>query len=66
LQSRACAPVGLQGLATQAQIIERCKEARSRIIDRDGLRLYTDYLSLVRFPDGWKIVAKVYMDHSAV
>jgi hypothetical protein len=34
-------------------------------IDRDGLRLYTDYLSLLRFADGWKIVAKVYVDHSS-
>ena len=34
-------------------------------IDRDGQRLYTDYLSLLRFAEGWKIVAKVYMDHSS-
>jgi hypothetical protein len=32
-------------------------------IDKAGLRQYTDYLSLVRFPSGWKIVSKVYFDH---
>jgi len=32
-------------------------------IDRDGKRLYTDYLSLLKFGNNWKIVAKVYVEH---
>jgi hypothetical protein len=30
---------------------------------RDGKHTFTDYLSLYRFPDGWKIVAKVFHAH---
>ncbi len=30
---------------------------------RDGVYTFTDYLSLYRFPDGWKIVNKVYFTH---
>lgn len=33
-------------------------------IYKEGKILYTDYLSLVKFPSGWKIVSKVYADHS--
>ncbi len=33
-------------------------------IDRDGTLLYTDYLSLLKFAQGWKIVAKVYAEHA--
>ena len=32
-------------------------------ITKDGKRVYTDYLSLLKFADGWKIVAKVYQSH---
>lgn len=31
---------------------------------RDGNQVYTDYLSLLKFRDGWKIVAKVYHQHN--
>ncbi|MDN5203341.1 nuclear transport factor 2 family protein [Fulvivirgaceae bacterium BMA10] len=30
---------------------------------KDGKKVYTDYLSLLKFPSGWKIVAKVYHKH---
>jgi hypothetical protein len=30
---------------------------------REGNHVYTDYLSLLKFNDGWKIVAKVYFEH---
>ena len=30
---------------------------------KDGVLTYTDYLSLYKFPDGWKIVGKVYFAH---
>lgn len=30
---------------------------------RDGVYTFTDYLSLYRFPDGWKIVNKIYFTH---
>jgi ketosteroid isomerase-like protein len=29
-------------------------------LHRDGKHIFTDYLSLYRFADGWKIVAKVF------
>lgn len=30
---------------------------------KDGKHVYTDYLSLLKFDSGWKIVAKVYHQH---
>ena len=33
-------------------------------ISKDGKMVFTDYLSLLKFDDGWKIVAKVYHRHS--
>ena len=32
-------------------------------ISKNGKKVYTDYLSLLKFEDGWKIVAKVYHAH---
>lgn len=32
-------------------------------LDCDGKPTYTDYLSLYRFADGWKIVGKIYYAH---
>ena len=32
-------------------------------ISKDGRLVYTDYLSLLKFSDGWKIAAKVYQSH---
>jgi hypothetical protein len=34
-------------------------------LHRDGRHTFTDYLSLYRFPDGWKIVAKTFQSHPA-
>ncbi len=31
---------------------------------KDGVQVYTDYLSLLKFESGWKIVAKVYHKHT--
>ena len=33
-------------------------------LSRKGDLIYTDYLSLLKFDDGWKIVAKVYHQHN--
>ncbi|MCK7478198.1 MAG: nuclear transport factor 2 family protein [Candidatus Moduliflexus flocculans] len=33
-------------------------------LDRAGKLVYTDYLSLYKFADGWKIVGKIYFSHS--
>ena len=30
---------------------------------RDGTQIFSDYMSLYRFDDGWKIVGKIYHDH---
>ncbi len=32
-------------------------------LTRNGKHVYTDYLSLLKFDSGWKIVAKVYYQH---
>jgi len=32
-------------------------------LSSDGKHIYTDYLSLIKFDSGWKIVAKVYNKH---
>ena len=33
-------------------------------LSHNGKHVYTDYLSLLKFESGWKIVAKVYHNHS--
>ncbi len=33
-------------------------------LDRAGKLVYTDYLSLYKFAEGWKIVGKIYFSHS--
>ena len=33
------------------------------MIYRDGKLIYSDYMSLYRFEDGWKIVGKIYYSH---
>jgi hypothetical protein len=30
---------------------------------RDGKHIYTDYMSLYKFEEGWKIVSKIYYSH---
>jgi ketosteroid isomerase-like protein len=32
-------------------------------LGRDGKHVFTDFLSLYKTPDGWKIVAKIYQRH---
>ena len=32
---------------------------------QNGKRIFTDYLSLYKFPDGWKIVGKIYYRHAS-
>lgn len=32
-------------------------------VRKDGTKIYTDYLFLLRFANGWKIVSKIYHDH---
>ena len=31
---------------------------------QNGSRIFTDYLSLYKFPDGWKIMSKTYYRHA--
>lgn len=33
-------------------------------LHREGKHIFTDYLSLYKFPDGWKIVGKIYFRHA--
>ncbi len=32
-------------------------------LHQNGKRIFTDYLSLYKFPDGWKIVGKIFYRH---
>ena len=32
---------------------------------RDGKHTFTDYLSLYRFQDGWRIVSKIFQSHAS-
>ncbi len=32
-------------------------------LSRDGKHVFTDFLSLYKTPDGWKIIAKIYQRH---
>lgn len=32
-------------------------------IHENGIHIYTDFFSLYRFPDGWRIVGKTFYDH---
>ena len=32
-------------------------------LSKDGKKVYTDYLSLLKFDSGWRVVAKVYHRH---
>lgn len=32
-------------------------------LGRDGKHVFTDFLSLYKTPDGWKIIAKIYQRH---
>ena len=43
-------------------VTEGCAAAKIEI-SKNGKMIYTDYLSLLKFEDGWKIVAKVYHAH---
>ncbi|MGD9345347.1 MAG: nuclear transport factor 2 family protein [Candidatus Aminicenantes bacterium] len=43
-------------------ITEGCAAAKIEI-SKNGKMIFTDYLSLLKFEDGWKIVAKVYHAH---
>ena len=39
-----------------------CASAKIEV-SKTGKKIFTDYLSLLKFEDGWKIVAKVYHRH---
>jgi hypothetical protein len=43
-------------------VTEGCAAAKIEI-SKNGKMVFTDYLSLLKFEDGWKIVAKVYHAH---
>jgi hypothetical protein len=43
-------------------VTEGCAAVKIEI-SKDGKMVFTDYLSLLKFDDGWKIVAKVYHAH---
>ena len=63
--------LGLDGTPSEAQITHRFRSVdvtgETAVVKleilQDGTHLYTDYLGLYRFPDGWRIVNKVFQSH---
>ena len=48
-----------------ASIDVTCGSASAKVeLSKEGKLVYTDYLSLLKFDSGWKIVAKVYHKHT--
>jgi Putative lumazine-binding len=47
---------------TSVDVTDDAAVARVEIY-RDGTHAFTDYLSLYRFPDGWRIVSKIFQAH---
>jgi hypothetical protein len=61
-------PSGIWYLYTPSSRAFKKKKQRGRAaakieISKNGKMVYTDYLSLLKFEDGWRIVAKVYHAH---
>ena len=47
---------------TMVEVAGNAAAARIEIY-KDGVHVYSDFMSLYRFEDGWKIVAKTYYRH---
>jgi hypothetical protein len=47
---------------TQVDVVGTAALVRLELY-RDGKQIFTDFLSLYKFPDGWKIVGKVFYRH---
>jgi hypothetical protein len=54
-----------EGITHEIEVLDRTgRAAVARVrIHQDGEPLYTDYMSLYRFADEWKIVAKTFHSH---
>jgi ketosteroid isomerase-like protein len=61
-RERKTPPPAVQHEFTHVDVTGNAAVARVEI-SRDGKHVFTDYLSLYRFPDGWKIVGKIYHSH---
>jgi ketosteroid isomerase-like protein len=46
-------------------VLDRTADAAVAKVDlfRDGKQIFTDYISLYRFSDGWKLVGKIFQRH---
>jgi hypothetical protein len=50
--------------ATFTQVDVTGSTAIARVeVNRDGKHVFTDYLSLYKLPEGWRIVAKTFQSH---
>lgn len=54
-----------EGIGHEIEILDVTGDAAVARIDlyREGTHLFTDYMSLYRFADGWKIVSKIFHRH---
>ena len=52
----------MDGKIVTLDVTGGCASAKVEL-RKKGTLIYTDYLSLLKFDDGWKIVAKVYHRH---
>ena len=55
----------MEGITHAIEVLDQTGRAAVAKVEifRDGEPLYTDYMSLYRFEDGWKIVAKTFHSH---
>ena len=54
-----------EGITHEIEVLDRTGRAAVAkvVIFQDGEELYTDYMSLYEFDDGWRIVAKTFHSH---
>jgi hypothetical protein len=53
---------GVEANFTQVDVTGSAAVARVEL-HRDGKHVFTDYLSLYKLPEGWRIVAKTFQSH---
>ncbi len=53
------------GITHRVELLDQSGQAAVARVEifRDGEPLYTDYMSLYHFPDGWMIVGKIFHSH---
>lgn len=63
--AKQAAPATKPEIRAEISVLDRAANAAVVKVDlfRDGKQTFTDYISLYRFADGWKLVAKIFAKH---